>query len=425
MEESPWKTNHVYHILDAADFPLSLVPNIYRQLSLKPQRSPNRRADTVSFRAGKRQAEVHFIITRSDLLGGVKEHVDSLMTYMTQVLRDAFGSSGDRIRLGNVHMVSAYRGWWTKEIKDKIWNEGGGVWMVGKTNVGKSNLISAVFPKSPESARQLREDAVAKGLESTPDAVDLTADSLLPPVQKQHDFPVLPIVSACPGTTASPIRIPFGEKKGEVIDLPGLFRGGVAEYVQDKHKLDLIMTKRPKPDRLTIKPGQSLLLGGLIRITPVDPQDVILASPFVPLEAHVTSTEKASKMMSGKRTPPYTLIANEGVGETVASAGTIELKYDVTKTYGRRLKEPSPADEGRIPLFQMLSVDILIEGCGWVELVTQVRTKSLAQNGFPKVEVFSPEGKCVGSRRPMTAYASLLEKRRKDAKKAGRRRRYG
>ncbi|EEP80570.1 predicted protein [Uncinocarpus reesii 1704] len=328
MEESPWDDNHVYHILDAADFPLSLVRNIYRDLDVQHQRSPNRRSKTVKFSGGRKMANLHFVITRADLLGGLKEHVDGMMDYMTQVLRDEFHRNGDRIRLGNVHMVSSYRGWWTKEVKENIWKQGGGVWMVGKANVGKSSLISSVFPKSPYSARQLREKTNSSHIS---DSLNMANTGLLPPVQEQYDFPVLPIVSALPGTTASPIRIPFGQRKGEIIDLPGLYRGGLEEYVKDEHKLQLIMTKRPKPERLTVKPGQSILLGGLVRITPVDFQDVLLVSPFVSLKPHVTSTEKAIEMLSGLRTTPYPEIGTEGAAQSVASAGVFELEYDVTE----------------------------------------------------------------------------------------------
>ncbi|KMP01693.1 hypothetical protein CIRG_01832 [Coccidioides immitis RMSCC 2394] len=426
MEESPWHINHVYHILDAADFPLSLVPDIYRDLSLQTQRSLNRRAKTVTFRHGKRQTDVHFIITRADLLGGMKEHIDSLMTYMTQVLRDALGPSSGKVRLGNVHMVSAQRGWWTKEVKKKIWEEGGGVWMVGKANVGKSNLIQAIFPKSPDAARKLRVEENSSHLTPEFGPLDIEESGLLPPVQKQYDFPVLPIVSSLPGTTASPIRLPFGQKKGELIDLPGLFRGGIDEYVQDGFKFDVIMTKRPKPERLTVKSRQSLLLEDLVRITPVNFQSVMLASPFVPLTPHVTSTEKATEVLLGQRKPPHPPIAKKGTNKCIASAGVFELKYDVTEKYGKSVKQSKYQDGDNLTaLYKIMSVDILIEGCGWVELITQIRTKDFVEGEFPKVEVFSPNGKCVGSRRPISAYTFLHEKRKQDAKKAGRRRRFG
>jgi hypothetical protein len=332
-------------------------------------------------------------------------------------------------------MVSAHRGWWTKEIKQKIWEHGGGVWMVGKTNVGKSNLISSVFPKSFSEAgkfggagkgiKQAEQHGLAPNVKHSKNEGNQAGEiaeaavntGLLPPPQPKTRFPVLPIVSSRPGTTASPIRIPFGDQKGELIDLPGLSREGLEDFVKNEHKLDLIMTKRPKPERLTIKPGQSLLLGGLIRITPVDAQIVVLAAPFLPLKPHVTSTEKATLMQIQQRAAPVPSIAKDGIGDAMSSAGTFELKWDVTKKYsGKWISKSQP-----LP-FQVMSADILIEGCGWVELTAQIRTRdrSPMSEKFPKVEVFSPKGRYIGSRMPMTSWAFLLERKQKALKKLRR-----
>ena len=58
---------------------------------------------------------------------------------------------GKMVRLGNVRCVSSRRGWWTRQVKDEISSRGGGGWMVGKVNVGKSSLFGSVFPKgAPE-----------------------------------------------------------------------------------------------------------------------------------------------------------------------------------------------------------------------------------------------------------------------------------
>ncbi|KAK2801947.1 hypothetical protein FQN51_005096 [Onygenales sp. PD_10] len=445
IAESPYRHNHVYHVIDAADFPMSLIPNISRILDLQKLRSKNRRARTIEYSSSGRKPVVSFIITRSDLLGSQKEFVDHMMPYFLNVMREKLGKKGDKLRLGNVHLVSAHRGWWTKEIKDKIWEEGGGVWMVGKTNVGKSSLMSVVFPKTPVSLPPSKRGNVGKikegkhSLLPPPEDLDLElpgslrdpenmnqvpdeADILLPPVQQVDGYPIFPIVSASPGTTASPIRIPFGKKRGEVIDLPGLSRGGLEEYVKDSHKADLIMKKRLKPERYTLKPRQSLILGGgLVRITPADnnAELVILAAPFITLKPHITSTEKAILMQAQERqVPNVENISNDGIGPSIASAGVFEITADVTKTYG------PPADQRKsiasLP-YRVLSTDILIEGCGWVELVVQVRARDLEDGIIPKVEVFTPGGKFVSSRMPMCAYSFLLEKRRKAAKAAGRR----
>ena len=382
-----------------------------------------------------------FIITRSDLLAPKKEQVDKLMPYLVQVLRDALGKSAENVRLGNVRCVSAKRGWWTKQVKEDIWNRGGGGWMVGKVNVGKSNLFENIFPKGrhEEAGVQPLQDVAERGLLSQPageapeqrhgleqepqkkhdskaheeEETDMSplGDSSLPPAPLETAFPVLPLVSSLPGTTAAPIRIPFGGGKGELIDLPGLSRGDLEEFVKDEHKLDLVMRHRIKPKQFTIKPGQSLLVGGLIRITPLT-EVPVLAYPFVPLKCHVTSTEKAIPIHTQKAESGVATIAKPGVGSRMDPAGTFSLKWDVTKQRSGPLTNRAAAGlRPEVLPFVVLSVDILIEGCGWVELVAQVRKKDMEAVGatarffdskpYPRVEIVSPDGRHIGVRRPM------------------------
>lgn len=451
ISESPYKYNHIYHVLDAADFPMSLVPQIQRHLELTPQRSQNRRAKTQKFYHG-RMAEMSFVITRSDLLAPQKEQVDKLMPYLTEVLRDALGRSGTDVRLGNLRCVSSKRGWWTKQIKDDIWNRGGGGWMVGKVNVGKSNLFECVFPKGRHedvNFLSLRRDAKKAvpsdpepGLSQDPEAASISVpsinrtpsvemapgvqeeplleDSLLPPLPTETPYPVMPIVSSLPGTTVSPIRLLFGSGKGELIDLPGLSRGNLEDQVLDEHKSDLVMRHRVKPEQLVIKAGQSLLLGGgLVRITPTTPNVTTLAYPFVPLKAHVTSTEKATAIQSQEQPSGVPSIVKPGVGTSIISAGSFPLKWDVTRQRAGPLTSSSAGGlHTKLLPFVVYATDILIEGCGWVELVVQVRKKDIesqqtgheesndgvADTNFPTVEVFTPNGKHVGARRPMNGW---------------------
>ena len=414
MDESPFKHNHVYHIIDAADFPLSMITNIHRQLDVQPLRSRRRRAKHHRFRHSRAMADLHIVITRADLLAPLAEQVDKLMPVMVEALRDALGSKGQRLRLGNVHMVSAHRGWRTKDIKEQIWKHGGAVWMVGKTNVGKSNLISQVFPKTAPD--QKGASKVQHHQQSNDDEPGI--DSLLPPPQKVVTWPILPVTSPGPGTTASPIRIPFGGKRGEVIDLPGLNRNSLEEFVKEKHRLDLVTTNRAKPDRISIKPGESLLLDQLIRITPLDPDLVILAAPFVPLKSRVVATEDAEKIEKGERKVPAKCIANDDAPAQMSSAGTFELKWDSTRIYG---DERHMKGDGHVQLYRLMSVDILIEGSGWVELLCQVRTKHRSPDDHPKVEIFSPKGQFVASRRSLCAWRFILEKEKKARKQRRKR----
>ncbi|KAF1988991.1 hypothetical protein K402DRAFT_391158 [Aulographum hederae CBS 113979] len=484
--ESPHKINHIYHVLDAADFPMSLVPNLTQRLSLSRLRTQNRRSKSNRYVHG-RIADMSFIITRSDLLGPTKEHVNKLLPYFQDVLREALGRTGHNVRLGNVSLVSSKRGWWNTAVKKQIWDDGGANWLVGKVNVGKSNLFEVIFPKgrkdinigkvregvrkrdyeralasnpfnetkiiAPASKRlaaeeELAEEDLAEETQSQEDENDGFQDdvefdeySLLPPAQIETNYPVMPIVSALPGTTASPIRIPFGGGRGELIDLPGLARGNLETHVLPEHRKELIMKGRLAPERESVKPGQSVLFGGgLIRITPTTPDLVFLVHSFVPLASHITTTEKAISVQTGKRQSGIQSIVEPASMAKMASASKIQLKWDVTKKHlGSTMKTHSGREikVEELP-FTIYSADILIEGCGWVELVAQVRKKKKeivvvgaetdqrpghvifdnlpdeessfdkseeeTGNIIPEVEVFSPEGKFVSSRRPMSAW---------------------
>ncbi|KAH0283535.1 hypothetical protein M436DRAFT_83814 [Aureobasidium namibiae CBS 147.97] len=498
IEDSPHKNNHIYHIIDAADFPMSLIPNLLNRLDLPSLRTQNRRSKHKKY-VRDRVADVSFIITRSDLLAPNKEQVDSLMPYLRETLRDALGRTGRNVRLGNMRCVSAKRGWWTKEVKEDIWDRGGAAWMVGKVNVGKSNLFEVAFPKgrgqeklatpkpmhvqlepetssAPDNSNDSLSDLPAiqdTGIaavdspssasgnpavethqetvdQNEPDVFDVEEGSLLPPAQLEVPYPVMPVISSLPGTTASPIRVPFGSGKGELIDLPGVSRSNLDEFVLPEHHQDLVMRSRVTPEQMSIKPGQSLVLGGgLIRITPTTPDLVFLSYTFLPLHPHMTSTDKAVARASGERATGLHTIMTKEARESMASAGTFKLEWDVTKQRAGPLTSKSAAKlkPEQLP-FKVFSADIVVEGVGWVELVAQVRKSAkhkpayapphdepthseeapsastlsdsetttwkplytpeqdIAQDMFPRVEVFSPKGKFIAVRPPMVA--SLL-----------------
>jgi genetic interactor of prohibitins 3, mitochondrial len=428
ISASHHKYNHVYHVIDAADFPLSLIRGLHQKLFIAKLRAHNRRAQTHSHFKGQRQAEISFVITRSDLLAPSKEMVDSKMPYFIEVLRKALDTHKD-IRLGNVSCVSSKRGWWTKGVKEEIWHRGGGNWLVGRVNVGKSSLFESVYPKNRLDEHWVRPIDLMKTTVNT---------SILPPLQPETPYPTMPIVSSLPGTTVSPIRVPFSKGKGEVVDLPGLSRYSFEEFVKPEHRRDLIMQTRVKPEQQVIKPGQSLLLDGLIRITPIDPELVFLSYSFVPLNPHITSTEKAIAIHTQDRESGLKTIVEVGVGRSMRLAKRVKLEWDITSRASGPMTAKSAAGlkVNALP-YRVLAVDILIEGCGWVELTVQVRRKtyvpakeardealkvdpesdSFEHEVFPEVEVFSPEGKGIGSRMPLGAWFLGAAGRAKSAQK--------
>jgi hypothetical protein len=466
---------------------MSFIPGLHKLLNLTPQRSLNRRSKTGRFYQGKK-TEVSFIITRSDLLAPVKTQVDSMMPYLRSVLRDALGRSGKDVRLGNIRCVSARQAWWTKELKEEIWKRGGGGWMVGKVNVGKSRLFHDIFPKgrsekvkllqtknttpitiklesrvegdqsigwtpiksdcdATEQIENVEEAMEAEALEPSEafeedhelsDSLDTS--TLLPPAPPETDYPAMPLVSSLPGTTASPIRLSFGNGKGELIDLPGLSRGDLENYVQPQFRPTLVMKTRIVPTQQIIKAGQSILLGGFIRITPATPDVIVLAYAFTPIHSHLTSTDKAIGTQIHSRESNVENISLPETAEKISSAGIFYLKWDVTRERAGPITSRVAVNikPDRLP-YRILSTDILIEGCGWVELVAQVRKKpgemapavkrreerqdeherwltepadviEEIDPSWPSVEVFSPDGKFIASRRPMNAWLHIERK---------------
>ena len=465
---SPYRKNHVYHVIDAADFPMSVIPRIFRHLSLVRLRSKNRRAKNPRFKSRQDDATVSFIITRSDLLAPQKEQVDRMMPYFIDVLRDTLGRLGESARLGNVHLVSAKRGWWTVQVKEELRKRGGANWMVGKVNVGKSNLLEVLLPKgmSGHSASTMGDFVEDGRDEEIQEMVRTTnSPSLLPPSQPFSPTPTLPLVSSLPGTTASPIRLPFltsenisQSRRGELIDLPGLERCALSTHVSSDHQKSLVMHSRPTPSQHVIKNGQSLLLGGgLVRITPLgeenafdalgaipsgNPGSNIIAHPFLPsaVGVHITGTDKAEKAQLQERPIDNveTMLTSEGAG-SVRSAGIFELDTDLTKrNVGSMLRAGVKLED---LYFKTFATDILIEGVGWVELVASVRRKKPQETdasdltedasegslspewSTPKVEVFSPDGKFVAQRRSLGVWSMLeadVPKRIRDRRKRAR-----
>ena len=450
IQESPHKRNHILHVLDAADFPMSLVPRIHELVDAMPLRSRNRRSRRERYSQG-RLTELSFVVARSDLLAPTKAQVDGLMPWIVSTLREALGSAGRAVRLGNVHCVSAKRSWWTSGLKEAMWQRGGATWMVGKANVGKSYLLGHIFPKG----RMAHADGKSAAEPPPPPVDDIGL--LLPPPCPETDYPRMPVVSALPGTTASPIRLPFGRGRGELIDLPGLPRSTLGDHVQPRHH-DLLVTKsRIQPEQAVLKGhGHSLLLGGFIRLTPRTPDLTFLAYNFTPLKEHRTRTEKAVGIQEQTSDLTVDNIAVPGSGRTTRLAGSFELKYDVTKQRTGPITRRDGANIKieRLP-YRVVAVDILVEGCGWVEVVAQVRTKDLfrptrddAQQrretteldqgvglrqtldlstpdtppapaavgtdgatedsrggpNWPIIDVYSPEGKFIAARQPMNAW---------------------
>ncbi|KAI5855904.1 hypothetical protein BZA05DRAFT_220478 [Tricharina praecox] len=468
--------NHIYHLVDAADFPMSLRTDLrnhlYKTLPKKITRN----------------LTISYLITRCDVLMPQREQITSLMSYFKSVIRDVLppdekieGSVYSGTRL---HAISTRVGWDIGELKEEISARRGGVWFAGAVNVGKSSLLRDIWPMSGELRPVSLEDAAefeilpaedsSWNLPDPRDVEEGELDRILNQARAHHSGKraaphVAPTVSEVPGTTAAPIRVSYksagrgGKLQGEVVDLPGFERWvgfketGLMKYVRPKKHRFLVMRERVKPQQYSIRPGQSLLIGGLIMITPLSPHAVVLVNPFTTLPVHVSATSKCIRFMNnpnpengiqyrdnmyqdpattGIRPIDETLAPRsddeivskredfemaedwasdkvaveptEGLPTVYKSAGVFTLTDDVTTKRNPMLDDRSPEAVAQLP-YKVLATDILLEGLGWVELTAQVRNRQDRGYQTVDVEVFTPEGKGIGQRKTMSAYRILEE----------------
>ncbi|KAF8420024.1 hypothetical protein EV426DRAFT_537993 [Tirmania nivea] len=461
ISESKHEKNHIYHLIDAADFPLSLVPRLKSYLAhyLPPKIARN--------------LSVSYVITRADLLMPKEEQVTSLMTYLRNVLKDAL-PPGEAIEDhhspwgGTFRVISIKNAWSIRRVKaefshlaglklskaekGKVKNREGGIWIVGKVNVGKSRFVGEIVPEgSFTNLERVIETKLKVFLKDVEDkervnSHETTKEELAKILEEarikiqneeldQEELPLVsPTVSDVPGTTVAPVRVAFrhpGEKgrkggvKGEIIDLPGMERGRFLDFVRPELRRKVQMEYRVDPKQHVVKPGQSLLLAGLIMIQPKTRDTVFMMYPYAALPTHVTATEKALEFMNhpdpeGCREPPVSVTLPGILPHNIKSAGTFDLSYDVTRLRDLRLLGKTDAEIEHLP-YKIYSTDILLEGIGWVEIVAQIRTHQLMMDVIPQVEVFTPLGKGVGSRKPMGADMLRLQGLKKIGKYGVRR----
>ncbi|KAF3905780.1 hypothetical protein AA313_de0204319 [Arthrobotrys entomopaga] len=394
ISRSPFSRVHVYHLIDAADFPVSVLPNARRAIMKNLKR----------LKEGKRKnVTMSYVITRADLLMPTEQKVTSLMTYIRRVLTDYLGEETD---LKDLRVVSAKRTWTTERLKDEIRSRKGGVLLLGKTNVGKSRLYEAIFPK-----RNAKDFPVMKGRgfgrEDSEDGEEWYVQN-----GQRVKYPDMPLASKVPGTTVGPITIDFAAGRGQLVDLPGFSRGSLVDYVQESYVKDVIMLKRINPTMDIVPPGKSYLLGGLVRVwpreTPTGRPVTIEIATFSNLPTHVAKHEKTYKhlhMEKGESKRDF-IWAKRGIGEIVRSAGVFTLKDDITKKRAEPLVNAMGEEAfDKAGMFKIYATDIVIEGFGWLEVSAQVGR----EDPFPEIEVWSPNGEGIYQRETMKAYEESIK----------------
>ncbi|KAJ6260306.1 U3 small nucleolar RNA-associated protein [Drechslerella dactyloides] len=401
ISQSPFTRIHIYHVIDAADFPLSLLPNARKNILHALRSFPG---------GNKKDVTMSYVITRADLLMPTEMQVSGLMTYFRRVLSEQLGPADASLK--DLRVVSAKRIWTTERLKDEVRGRKGGVYLLGKTNVGKSRLFEAIFPKKGRATvlsstkkfeRDDSENPMAAGKESGEDDWY---------IQNGHKvrYPDMPLSHKAPGVTAGPIAIDFAAGRGQLVDLPGMERRGILDNVKKDYVSDTTMIRRKVPERFVLKTDQTLIVGGLVTVKLLQPEDprrkpiVMEVAMFTDLPGHASKNIKLDGFLNKQveKSRPF-IWTKPGISEVMESAGVFTLKDDITAQRCETLIDRNP-DFMKTTKFRIWATDILIEGCGWLEVSVQV-PKDAPQ---PQIEVHSPHGKGIGQRETMKAYMQNL-----------------
>ncbi|KAF3108501.1 hypothetical protein TWF103_005580 [Orbilia oligospora] len=403
IAKSPFKRIHVYHVIDAADFPMSVLPNARKAIL----------AGLNNLKDGKKKdVSLSFVITRADLLMPTEQKVTSLMTYIRRVLNNYLDDTDKEKTLKDLRIVSAKNGWTTERLKDEIRGRKGGVVFLGKTNVGKSRLYEAVFPKRGKKDLAVKKGFGRRDLEEQADFLEDDFDFYIQNGRRVK-YPEMPLASKVPGTTVGPIAIDFAAGRGQLIDLPGFSRGGLMKYLKQDYVKQTVMVDRVNPERYIVPPEKTFLLGGLVTVRPLQPEKgrpvTLEVAVFSNVPGHVAKEEKVEGFLNPESDSTSSkrdfLWAKKAAVESFKSAGTFKLTDDVTKRRSGPLVEGMGEDHFKKVSFRVYATDIVVEGFGWLEVSAQIGK----DDPQPEIEVLSPNGESILQRETMKAYQENLK----------------
>ncbi|CAD6219582.1 unnamed protein product [Miscanthus lutarioriparius] len=206
------------------------------------------------------------VVTKLDLLPTPSLSPDDVHAWAHSRARAGAGSD---LRLAGVHLVSAARGWGVRDLLEhvrELSGTRGNVWAVGARNVGKSTLLNAI--------------ARCSGIVGRPTLTE----------------------APVPGTTLDVIKLDgvLGAQ-AKLFDTPGLLHGHQLTSRLTSEEMKLVQVRKEmSPRTYRIKTGQSIHIGGLVRLD-VEELTVgsiyvtVWASPLVPL--HMGKTENSAALM--------------------------------------------------------------------------------------------------------------------------------
>ncbi|KAJ2699370.1 nitric oxide associated protein 1 [Coemansia sp. IMI 209128] len=269
------------------------------------------------------------------------------------------------LNIQSVHLVSALKNLGTRELAADISERrraGQDIYMVGRANVGKSELLNALLRISIGGSKHR---VLASHIPGT--TMGLAA------VPLRHFVKAL-----VPAEGPRP-----QDRQASLYDTPGVFSSkSITSHLTSDELKSAICSKRIVPFSFILNRNQAIMLGGLGRLELIDGPDRVYVTVFTSIRPHFTNVERAAELMrrleQGERTilqPPF------GDSERLKSFPQHRVALEHTFEGLHR---------------QHATLDVAFAGIGWIAITGQFPTAT--------IRAFSPNGHGVCTRPPMMPF---------------------
>ncbi|KAJ2735788.1 nitric oxide associated protein 1 [Coemansia sp. BCRC 34962] len=334
-----YKTNLVAVVVcDLFDIPGSLIPRLGEFIG---ERHP-----------------VILVANKADLLPK-DYHEERLRMWFKRFTKDL------NLNIQSVHLVSALKNLGIRELAADISERrraGQDIYMIGRANVGKSELINALLRISIGGSKHR---VLASHIPGT--TMGLAA------------IPLRHFVKALVPAEGSRPQ----DRQASLYDTPGVFSSkSITSHLTSDELKSAICSKRIVPFSFILNRNQAIMLGGLGRLELIDGPDRVYVTVFTSIRPHFTNVGRAAELMKRLEQGERTILQlPSGDAERLKSFPQHRVALEHTFEGLHR---------------KHATLDVAFAGIGWIAITGQFPTAT--------IRAFSPNGHGVCVRPPMMPF---------------------